>query len=337
MRLLRAALLPAALLAAGPAAAAYIHADQGANGGARIVIDGELADGDEVRFERLADALPRAVVVLLSPGGDLHAGIEIGKLIRDRELATLVESGKECASACALAWLAGTPRIMAEGATIGFHAAYTEHGNELVASASANALVGAYVSQLGFPTSVIIYVTQADPNDMQWLTPEDAEEIGIDITMQSGAPVSAEASVADTVDQRALTAVEAYFAASARDNPDAIRYLHRAYAPMVEYYGKQTTRDAVILDKIGFVHRWGERRYTLRQESLVADCADRECTVKGQYDWWAYSSGADETSAGRAEFRFVFSSLSPVTVTVEDGTVLARRIEDGREEGLTAE
>lgn len=320
-----------------PAGAAYIHSATGEDGGARIVIDGEMINGDEVKFEDLLLDFPDATVVLLSPGGDLDAGIAIGKLIREYGLTTLVESRKECASACALAWLAGTPRVMAEDATVGFHAAYTEHGSEMVTSATANALVGAYVSQLGFPTSVVIYVTQADPEDMQWLTPEDAEELGIDITLEAATQVEPAEVIVETDHDRAIGAVETYFATTAGANSDAITYLHRTYGPTVEYYGKQTSRDEVILDKIGFVHRWAERRYSLHKDTFVADCADELCTVEGKYDWWAYSAGNDKTSAGTAEFRFVFSDLSPITLTVEDGTVIARRVEDGREEDLTAE
>ncbi len=58
---------------------------------------------------------------LESDGGNLDAGIEIGRAIWFREAATVVEEGT-CASACALAWLAGRPRYMAPKARIGFHA-----------------------------------------------------------------------------------------------------------------------------------------------------------------------------------------------------------------------
>ena len=335
-----AAAFALALLLATPASAAYIHVDTAGDGSVRIVIDGELAESDQVRFADLVADIEEATVVMKSPGGALLAGIDIGETIRKHGFATLVEDGEECASACGLAWLAGTPRLMAEGAQVGFHAAYIDDSGEMQTSAPANALVGAYVNELGFSTSVVVYVTDAMPDDMRWLTLEDAEDVGIDVTHVARAAPAEDAakSGASRLTRAAIAAVESYFAASSEENPDAIRFLHRAYAPKVDYYGKETTRDAIIFDKISFVRRWPERRYTLRPDTLMAECADADaCIVAGIYDWWAYSADRDSTSVGAAEFRFVFSDLSPLTVTAEDSTVIARRVEEGRIAELTAE
>lgn len=335
-------LLIAGLAATTPASAAYIHVDEAGDGTIRIVIDGELTDTDEIRFADMVADIDEATVVMKSPGGALLAGIAIGETIREHGFATLVEDGEECASACGLAWLAGTPRIIAEGGEVGFHAAYIDERGELQTSAPANALVGAYVNQLGFPTSVVVYVTAAMPDDMKWLTLEDAEEVGIEVTsLARAAPAAEEAAPRNGLSRaarNAIAAVEKYFAASSDENPEAIRFLHRAYAPKVDYYGKEETRDAIIFDKIGFVRRWPERRYTLREDTFSAECADEDvCTVAGIYDWWAYSEERDSTSVGAAEFRFVFSDLSPLTVVGEDSTVIARRVEKGRLAELTAE
>lgn len=335
---LRSSLAAAALLllSGGAGQAAYIHEATGPDGGPRIVIEGEIADGDEARFEDMAAVVADAVVVLTSPGGDLQAGITIGRTIRARGLATLVEDGEECASACALAWLAGTPRMMEEGASIGFHAAYTDDSGEMVTNAPGNALVGAYVSQLGFPEQVIIYVTGALPEEMQWLTPEDAEEIGITVDHQEAA-IDPAPTAEENLYARAVAAAERYFEASSEENSDTISFLHRTYAPRVMYYGKEVSRDTAMLDKISFVKRWPERRYAIQPDSVAADCDGKSCLVEGIYDWWAYSEERDSTSAGTAEFRFKFAALAPLVIALEDGTVIARQVADGREEGLTAE
>jgi hypothetical protein len=146
-----------------------------------IIIQDELEFGDEKKFADVAIGRADAVVLLASPGGNLNAGIEIGKAIRLKGFATAVPRGVSCASACAIAWLGGRIRLMGEGSTIGFHAAYREVGHAPVADSVANALVGAYLGQLGLPPSAIAYITEPNPNEIRWLTFADAARIGIEV------------------------------------------------------------------------------------------------------------------------------------------------------------
>ena len=69
---------------------------------------------------------------------------------------------------------------MAEGAKIGFHAAYIRKNGALLESGTGNALVGAYLDQLGLPESAIAYVTNAPPEGMEWLDASTARTVGID-------------------------------------------------------------------------------------------------------------------------------------------------------------
>ncbi len=47
---------------------------------------------------------------------------------------------------------------------------------------------GAYLSQLGLSQSAIAYVTEAAPESMAWLTPEDARNLGIEVEVLSDSP-----------------------------------------------------------------------------------------------------------------------------------------------------
>lgn len=176
--------LAAACVFSGPIVAAEIRAvpmktDEG-EPFSIIEIEGELQIGDEERFADVAiGAGARAVVSLNSPGGATFAGIEIGKAIRLKGFPTVVADGATCASACAFIWLGGMPRLMAPGGRIGFHATYNK--DDLQPSSAGNAAVGAYLNQLGLPTSAILYITAAAPADMQWLTLQDAEKVGIEV------------------------------------------------------------------------------------------------------------------------------------------------------------
>ena len=49
----------------------------------------------------------------------------------------------------------------------------------MLESGVANALVGAYVSQLGLSGQVVAYVTSAPPRGMLWLTRDDAARLGV--------------------------------------------------------------------------------------------------------------------------------------------------------------
>jgi hypothetical protein len=152
------------------------------NGGPDIIaIAGDFVLGDEKKFIDLALSTQNAVVVLESPGGSLYAGIEIGRTIHLKGFATLVPDSVRCASACALAWLGGSPRLMGETGQVGFHAVYTTKDGQATISSAGNALVGAYLNQLGLSTSAVLYISTPPPEGIQWLSFSDARRIGIDV------------------------------------------------------------------------------------------------------------------------------------------------------------
>ncbi len=84
-------------------------------------------------------------------------------------------------SACALAWLGGQKRFAPEGSVIGFHAAYTEGARGTETTGTGNALVGAYMSELGFSTEAIIFATSQNANSLAILTPATARRLGVSI------------------------------------------------------------------------------------------------------------------------------------------------------------
>lgn len=151
-----------------------------------ISISGQFLPGDEKVFANIALQVSKGAVALSSPGGNVIAAIEIGKAIRIKEFSTLVGQNVECASACGLVWLAGNRRYVHPEARIGFHAAYETQSGQARESGVGNALVGAYLNQLGLPQSAIIYLTSSPPDDMQWLPLRDAKAYGIDLEIVDG-------------------------------------------------------------------------------------------------------------------------------------------------------
>ena len=184
------------------------------NGPAAISITGKLAPGDERVFKKFALTLEEAVVVFDSNGGNLIAGIEIGRAIRLQEYSTTIAEYGTCASACALAWLGGIQRFLPPNAQVGFHLAYIKGDKSATVSGQGNAVVGAYLNQLGLPQSAILYATSAAPHEMRWLSKEDAQAVGIEVTILQVRPPSKEKTMKEAKDAYDLkdfaTAIKLY-------------------------------------------------------------------------------------------------------------------------------
>jgi hypothetical protein len=131
-----------------------------------VVVEGELVSGDDILFRAQVGRLTKAIVAFSSDGGNLLAGIAIGKIIRLNSFTTVVLDGRRCASACALAWLGGIPSFMGNGAYIGFHAAYIKKAGQATETGVGNALVGSYLTWMGLSERAIVYMTQAAPTEM---------------------------------------------------------------------------------------------------------------------------------------------------------------------------
>jgi hypothetical protein len=162
-----------------PPASAAIQHSRLADGTEGIYVTGEILEPDQAAFEELAQRYRKAVVFLECPGGSLDAAIAIGKQVRSKGYATAVLDEGTCNSACALIWLAGTPRYLADAGHLGFHASYFEEGGRLVETGVGNAIVGHYLSQLGLTEKAVIFATSASPYEINTLTAANSGEAEI--------------------------------------------------------------------------------------------------------------------------------------------------------------
>jgi len=88
--------------------------------GTTLLVDGAYGVGSADLVRRALDSNPRIRrVVLAGPGGRIGPAFEINRMIRERKLATHVETG--CASACTIAFLGGTERSISPTGRLGFH------------------------------------------------------------------------------------------------------------------------------------------------------------------------------------------------------------------------
>jgi len=169
-----------------PATAADISVVPGTDGrSARILLKGSFEDGDDKKFKHLALDLDDAVVVLQSPGGMLGPALEIGRAIHFKGFGTTVINSN-CASSCALVWLAGRPRSMTREANMGFHSASeTGKDGEPERSNVGNALIGAYLNSLGLSDDVVAFVTSAGPDVVNRLTRAEANALNLPVVITS--------------------------------------------------------------------------------------------------------------------------------------------------------
>ena len=103
--------------------------------------------------------------------------------------------------------------------------------------------------------------------------------------------------------QRASRFIDEYF--RHLSDPDAVSKFQQDYAGYIDYYGKVVNRAIVMQEKVSFVHRWPERDYRPREDSLVVSCmneAERLCVVTGLVDFDCRSPERHATSSGVARF-----------------------------------
>lgn len=156
-----------------------------------VLVRGPIEKGDALKFAETVKYIPKAIVYLESPGGNLQEGIAIAADIAQYGYVTTVPDGPGCHSVCAIMWVAGTRRYMSPLANITVHAAYYEDANDprgYEVSGMGNALVGGFLNQLGLDVKAIQYFTAVNsPKDeMLPITPDVARYLNIDVIVQDG-------------------------------------------------------------------------------------------------------------------------------------------------------
>lgn len=169
----------AAIVCAPSIQAAEIELHKGDDGFDIISLEGEIVAGDDEKFKQLALSSDSAVVIMSSDGGALLPALEIGRTIQIKGFATYVPDDTTCTSACALIWLAGSKRLLASTARIGFHASYRDRNGNLEEVGLGNAMVGRYITLLNLPERAIIFATSASPTEVRWLDDSLQTESGI--------------------------------------------------------------------------------------------------------------------------------------------------------------
>ena len=162
--------------------------------GCFLVGTGEITRETPDVLQRLLDDGPSDgnQILLDSNGGNLGAGVRMGRIIRENDMTAIVgmveprQSGGRfpldlptagtCASACAYAFLGGTTRRLAKGSKLGFHQFYMGVQG---ASSSAQQVSGqlvSYLVEMGVDPRIFAKASSQGADSMYWVPENEAEE-----------------------------------------------------------------------------------------------------------------------------------------------------------------
>ncbi len=163
-----------------------------AQGHLNIYVTGQFRDGDASRFANFVERnqLEMANIVFDSPGGSLVEGLTLGRLIRelgfDTSIGNLTDepgrnSNSVCASACAYAFAGGSIRTMVQGSRLGLHQfrSASNTGASEAEAQTVSAILVSYLTEMGIDAQAFAIASMAQPNEMVWLTYDDAMEINL--------------------------------------------------------------------------------------------------------------------------------------------------------------
>jgi uncharacterized protein DUF4339 len=135
-------------------------------GGTELEVRGVLGAGTASRLAKMLSNNPQVRFIQLnSPGGWSAEGVQLAKLIHAHELGTYSATG--CYSACVLAFIAGSPRVLNPEARLGLHSTSGE-GTDPLFIAMNNEDYQGYLRRAGASEEFARRATSAAPTSL-WM------------------------------------------------------------------------------------------------------------------------------------------------------------------------
>ncbi len=137
-------------------------------------------------------------VVLNSTGGSVYDALAMGRLIRDKKFATVVENGGYCASSCPLVFAGGVERSAGEKAVIGVHQAFSpgdpgfDGARGMAEALKISAGCQKYLAEMGVDLQLWVHAMETPKDELYFLKPD--ELISLKLATQRGAEPKATAS-----------------------------------------------------------------------------------------------------------------------------------------------
>ena len=180
-----------------------------------IFADGYICSDTDHKFSQFLTQnppqAPNTIVVLNSGGGNLAAGMRLGKIIRQKKMWTQVGSqlplmisqneniraevipyltgpvappfAGECDSSCTLAFMGGIHRTIGYASNYGVHQFASANNapdpNLQVETEAASAAIVAYLNEMGISPNYMVYMVQKSGNAVTNLTMKQLQELNI--------------------------------------------------------------------------------------------------------------------------------------------------------------
>jgi hypothetical protein len=169
-------------------------------GGGRLMATGTITPGISEAFAteiaRRGDYVK--TVVLNSPGGSVGDALAMGRLIRNRKLATEVEANKYCASSCPLVFFGGVERRAGDKAAIGVHQVFAISRSDPLAprddmsdAQRISARCQRYLADMGINLQAWVHAMETPKDRLFIFRPDELKALNIvTADASSGAPAA---------------------------------------------------------------------------------------------------------------------------------------------------
>jgi hypothetical protein len=153
-----------------------------------VYLDGRIDDDAPHRLSAALEGIVGKIVVWLnSPGGNLFAGMELGRIIRKHQAWTRIVDHRtllpgECYSACALAFLGGVHRFNDNAARYGVHRAslsVRSPAGNVDLGQQLSAAIESYIREMGVDVRLLDLWMRAGPDEMYVLTQQEAKDLRV--------------------------------------------------------------------------------------------------------------------------------------------------------------
>jgi uncharacterized protein YecT (DUF1311 family) len=145
-----------------------------------LVLAGPVTPASVSDFRKALRAVDVKTLFLLSPGGNVQAGLELSAILNDRRISTVIPPNQDCASACAFLFVAGEKR-RAYG-RLGVHQ-FTSNGASGSGEASAQQVTAEiidYLKEYKVPPQFLVRMLETPPDQIYWFDVVELRSHGIE-------------------------------------------------------------------------------------------------------------------------------------------------------------
>ncbi len=155
--------------------------------GGILSAEGAIEAGAAGRFAAEIEARGEYVktVQLNSPGGSVDDALAMSRLIREKQLGTLVSTGALCASSCPIVLAGGAIRTVEKDAVVGVHQVFNGSKDrlspELAMSQAQRTTAGVsrHLEEMGIKSGLWLHALETPPDRLYYLTAEEMKAFSL--------------------------------------------------------------------------------------------------------------------------------------------------------------